>query len=169
MYKNIKRFFDFSFALLFLIMLTPIFVLISILILIFMGLPIFFIQRRPGFKCKPFYLIKFRTMDNTNTGSENEFNRITKLGKFLRATSLDELPEVLNVIKGEMSMVGPRPLLMEYLPLYSKEQIRRHDVLPGITGLSQINGRNQLPWKKVKKSATLHWGLLFCWYLAKMY
>ncbi len=144
----VKKLFDFLLALLLLLIFLPLIVLIILIIKINMGSPVFFVQKRPGYKTKPFYLIKFRTMNNIDEKNQSDFNRITRLGKFLRATSLDELPEVLNVIRGEMSIVGPRPLLMEYLPLYTKEQMKRHDVLPGITGLSQVNGRNQLPWEK---------------------
>ena len=121
--------------------------IIAIGIYLAMGRPVFFLQTRPGQHGKPFLLIKFRTMTTTShfdVGTQ----RITRLGKWLRARSLDELPELLNVIKGDMSLVGPRPLLMEYLPLYSEEDRRRHDVKPGITGWAQVKGRNTLTWEQ---------------------
>ncbi len=116
-----------------------------------MGRPIFFTQRRPGYKGKIFLLIKFRTMINNDTvkaASINDHSRITPLGHFLRNTSIDELPELVNVLKGEMSLVGPRPLLEEYMPLYNEEQSKRHLVRPGITGWSQVNGRNKISWEE---------------------
>ena len=141
----LKRTFDLSFALIGSIILLIPMICIACMILVFMGKPIFFNQKRIGYNKIPFTLYKFRTMLE---GNEHDKLRLTKLGIFLRKTSLDELPELFNVLKGEMSMVGPRPLLMEYLPLYSKEQIRRHEVRPGITGWAQINGRNELSWQK---------------------
>lgn len=124
-----------------------------------MGRPVLFRQVRPGRDGRPFELLKFRTMQIARNLRENETDdsRLTPLGRFLRATSLDELPELLNVLRGEMSIVGPRPLLMEYLPLYSREQMRRHAVLPGLTGWAQIHGRNALAWED--KFA------LDCWYV----
>ena len=115
----------------------------------FLGSPALFKQTRPGLRGKPFHMYKFRTM--TEDQDENgkllpDATRLTKFGRILRSTSLDELPEIWNVLRGEMSLVGPRPLLMEYLPLYSAEQFRRHDVLPGITGWAQVNGRNAISW-----------------------
>ncbi len=146
-----KRLFDVIFASLFLLLLSPILFIISILVRLFLGSPILFIQLRPGLNEKPFYLYKFRTMrdmrDKKNISLSDE-QRLTKFGRFLRSLSLDELPELLNVIKGEMSFVGPRPLLMEYLAHYSAEQRLRHTVKPGITGWAQINGRNTVSWGK---------------------
>lgn len=134
-----------------LILTTPIMLVTALLIWISYGRPILFAQPRPGYQGKIFTLYKFRTM----TESVDEHGkmladtvRLTKLGKFLRATSIDELPELVNVLRGEMSWVGPRPLLVEYLPRYNREQARRHDVLPGITGWAQVNGRNALSWEE---------------------
>jgi len=110
-----------------------------------MGRPVFFVQERPGLNGRPFRLIKFRTMRD-GLGSDAE--RLTRMGRFLRAASLDELPELLNVLKGEMSLVGPRPLLMRYLPRYTPEQMRRHEARPGITGWAQVNGRNAITWEQ---------------------
>ena len=132
------------------IILSPIFILISIFILIIDGLPVLFSQARPGLNGRIFPNYKFRTMRNLRDKNGmllKEEKRLFPFGRFLRRTSLDELPELLNVLKGEMSLVGPRPLLVEYLPRYSKEQARRHEVLPGITGWAQINGRNILSWE----------------------
>jgi sugar transferase EpsL len=131
-----------------------------------MGWPVVFSQVRPGYKAKPIRVFKFRSMNNKR-GANGELlpdaQRLTPLGKFLRSTSLDELPQLVNVLKGELSLVGPRPLLMQYLPLYSPEQARRHDVLPGITGWSQVNGRNTISWNE-KFALDVwyvdHWSLL---------
>jgi len=147
----IKTIFDFTLSLIGFVFLSPILCLICLLLLIFIGTPIFFKQKRPGLHGIPFYFYKFRTMTNEkdNNGkllSENK--RITKFGNFLRKMSLDELPSLWNVLKGDMSLVGPRPLLMEYLPLYSKDQMCRHKVKPGITGWAQINGRNDISWEE---------------------
>jgi len=145
-----KRLFDASvaaFALL--LLLLPLLVLIY-LIRKKIGSPVFFCQTRPGLNGKPFRLIKFRTMTDTRGPDGNllpDAMRLTGFGCYLRSTSLDELPEIWNVLKGDMSLVGPRPLLMEYLPLYSDEQARRHEVMPGITGWAQVNGRNAISWE----------------------
>ncbi len=146
-----KRGFDLVISALGLVILSPIILIIAFLIIIFQGLPVLFLQQRPGYKAKPFTIYKFRTMSD-ESGSDGtllaENQRITRLGRILRATSLDEILELYNVFKGEMSIVGPRPLLMQYLSRYSPEQARRHDVLPGITGWAQINGRNAITWEE---------------------
>jgi len=147
----IKRLFDFIVASFALLMLAPALALIALLVRINLGSPVLFHQSRPGLHGKIFKIFKFRTMLEVANSNENQLtdeDRLTGFGKFLRATSLDEQPELWNVIKGEMSLVGPRPLLMEYLPLYSKEQFHRHDVRPGITGWAQINGRNSISWEE---------------------
>jgi sugar transferase EpsL len=146
-----KRGFDLILSTFGLIILSPVLLVISLFILIFQGLPVIFIQQRPGYQAKPFSIYKFRTMTDDSSPDGNllpEQQRITRLGKILRATSLDEILELINVFKGEMSVVGPRPLLMQYLSRYSVEQARRHDVLPGITGWAQINGRNAITWEE---------------------
>jgi len=147
--KWIKRFLDVVLSVIFLLLSVPILLLLGLLIALLLGRPIFFRQKRPGYGAIPFYMIKFRTMSDACDGEGvllPDAQRLTLFGKFLRTTSLDELPEFWNVLKGEMSLVGPRPLLMEYLPLYSKEQMRRHEVKPGITGWAQVNGRNAITW-----------------------
>lgn len=146
-----KRSFDILSALIALIILSPLFLLIALCVRIGIGAPVFFRQVRPGLNGIPFELIKFRTMvDKTDPDGNvlDDSERMTALGRILRSTSLDELPELLNVLKGDMSLVGPRPLLMEYLPLYNNDQARRHEVRPGITGWAQVNGRNAISWEK---------------------
>ena len=150
-YFKIKNFFDLSFAICGIIFLSPLIIIIAILIKIKLGGPIFFIQKRPGLNEKIFRLIKFRTMNNNKDDDDNlleDDKRLTVFGKWLRETSIDEIPTLINIIKGEMSFVGPRPLLKEYLDLYSDIEIQRHLVKPGLTGLAQINGRNNISWKK---------------------
>ncbi len=146
-----KRLFDILFSIIFIILFSPVFIIVSLLILITMGRPILFAQSRPGYKEKIFGIYKFRTMSN-ETDEKGELlpdeQRLHGVGKFIRSTSLDELPQLFNVLKGEMSFVGPRPLLVEYLPLYDDEQKKRHDVKPGITGWAQVNGRNAISWEQ---------------------
>jgi len=149
-YRGIKRLLDIVVSLGGMIFLSPLLITIGILIFVSMGRPITFRQQRPGLGGRSFRLLKFRTMRPHYSRNENELesDRITPVGRVLRSTSLDELPELWNVLRGDMSLVGPRPLLMEYLPLYNARQTRRHDVKPGITGWAQINGRNQIGWQK---------------------
>ncbi|MCW8886581.1 MAG: sugar transferase [Motiliproteus sp.] len=145
-----KRYFDLALALVLLVLFSPVLVVLFLVIWAKLGWPVFFIQTRPGEGGKPFNMIKFRSMlDSVDHSGEllPDSKRLTGFGRFLRASSLDELPELLNVISGDMSLVGPRPLLMEYLPLYSARQTRRHEVRPGITGWAQINGRNAISWE----------------------
>jgi sugar transferase EpsL len=146
-----KRILDLILTLPGILILSPILVIIAILVGMTYGTPIIFRQKRPGYLGKPFWLYKFRTMTNAHDENNNllpDNERITRLGLFLRSYSLDELPELFNILRGEMSWVGPRPLLMQYLDRYSPEQARRHEVLPGITGWAQINGRNALTWEE---------------------
>ncbi|WP_286250691.1 sugar transferase [Marinobacter shengliensis] len=145
-----KRIFDVAIAILVLGVSLPILVLLALLIRIWLGRPVLFVQVRPGLHGKPFRMVKFRTMTDKRDKHGRllpDNIRLTRFGRILRSTSLDELPELWNVLKGDMSLVGPRPLLMEYLPLYSKEQYRRHEVRPGVTGWAQINGRNAISWE----------------------
>lgn len=141
---------DFVMSALLLLLLSPVLILLCFFIRFKLGSPIIFSQIRPGLNKKPFKMIKFRTMTDAVDDKGHLLSdelRLTPFGKFLRSTSLDELPELWNVLKGEMSLVGPRPLLMDYLPLYNQEQMQRHNVRPGITGWAQINGRNALSWE----------------------
>ena len=152
MYKKyVKRILDVVLSLVALIILSPIMLVVAILVRTKLGSPVIFKQERPGKDEKIFKLYKFRTM--TNEKDENgdllpDDKRLTKFGKLLRSTSLDELPELINIIKGDMSIVGPRPLLVEYLPLYTEEQKHRHDVRPGLTGYAQVSGRNLVDWEE---------------------
>lgn len=152
MYKNVlKPVLDFSIATIVFIIMLPVFCLITFLLFIVNNGHPFFIQHRPGKNEKLFSIIKFRTMSNKKDVEGNllpDNQRLTNVGKFIRSTSLDELPQLLNVIKGDMSLVGPRPLLPEYLPLYNEFQRQRHTVRPGITGYAQVNGRNAISWEK---------------------
>lgn len=145
-----KRTFDLLVSLILLILLSPVMLVIAVLVRIKLGRPVLFSQERPGLHGRLFRLYKFRTMRDARGADDRllpDEERLTKFGRFLRASSLDELPELFNVLKGEMSLVGPRPLLVAYLERYTPEQARRHEVLPGITGWAQVNGRNALSWE----------------------
>lgn len=147
----VKRLMDVALTVPAVVILSPLMLLISIILVLRHGFPILFHQKRPGYRGEIFTIYKFRTMRNLQDDQGHplpDAKRLTSLGRFLRATSLDELPELINVLKGEMSLVGPRPLLTAYLPLYNQEQSRRHEVLPGITGWAQIHGRNALTWQE---------------------
>ena len=151
MQQIIKRILDLIIAFIGLILASPILLVVAILVKTKLGSPILFRQSRVGLNGEIFEMVKFRTMKDVTDANGQPLPddvRLTKFGQLLRKTSLDELPELWNVLKGDMSLVGPRPLLVEYLPLYSKEQMKRHDVRPGITGYAQVNGRNNISWKK---------------------
>lgn len=153
MYKNyFKRFLDFTVVMILLLLIWPFLLIVTIgLHFANKGAGAFFIQERPGKDEKIFKIFKFKTMTDQRDAQGNllpDCDRLTKIGKFIRSTSIDELPQLLNVLKGDMSIIGPRPLLVQYLPLYSKEQARRHEVRPGITGWAQCNGRNGISWQK---------------------
>ena len=150
-YSDLKRWIDIAGSLVLLIFLCPVFLCVSFLVWRNIGLPILFRQQRPGLHGKPFTLYKFRTMTDARDADGNllpDAERLTNFGRFLRRTSLDELPELINVLKGDMSLVGPRPLLIRYLPYYTERERKRFEVKPGITGLAQISGRNHLLWDK---------------------
>jgi len=155
-----KRLFDLTATVFGLLLIWPFLLVLALLVRIKLGSPVLFCQQRPGLHGMPFLIFKFRTMTDERDEDGNllpDELRLTGFGKFLRGSSLDELPELINVLKGEMSLVGPRPLLMEYLPLYTPEQARRHEVRPGITGWAQVNGRNDISWDQKFK--------LDVWYL----
>ncbi len=149
LFSVLKRIFDVAVSFFGLVLLSPLLLILALLVRINLGAPVFFSQERPGLHEKIFRLYKFRSMKDARDSKGNplpDAERLGKFGRILRASSLDELPELFNVLKGEMSLVGPRPLLVQYLPLYSPEQHRRHEVLPGITGWAQVNGRNAISW-----------------------
>jgi lipopolysaccharide/colanic/teichoic acid biosynthesis glycosyltransferase len=150
--KFFKRIVDFTLALCAIIVLSPVLIIMTLLLYIFnSGAGVIFSQDRVGYKCKIFKVYKFKTMNEKRDANGKllpDLQRVTPFGKFVRKTSLDELPQLFNVLKGDMSLIGPRPLLVQYLPLYSKEQLRRHDVRPGISGWAQVNGRNNTTWKQ---------------------
>ena len=161
MYRGVfKRIFDIVCSFFGLLILSPVFFVVAVLVRLKLGAPVIFSQERPGLKGKLFRLYKFRSMTDRkdeNGGLLPDSERLTSFGKMLRATSLDELPELWNILRGDMSVVGPRPLLVQYLPLYSAEQMRRHDVRPGLTGHAQVNGRNAISWPDKFR--------LDCWYV----
>lgn len=149
--KCMKRVFDVFFAAISLVLGAPLFLILIAIVCFDLKYPVFFNQQRPGYKGKPITVYKFRTMHKLEADGLlgiGDAERMTRVGRFLRSTSLDELPQLFNVLKGDMSLVGPRPLLMDYLPLYNERQMRRHDVKPGITGWAQVNGRNNLSWQE---------------------
>lgn len=151
MWHVAKRLLDIAASLFLLVVLSPLLLVTALAVRWVIGTPVLFHQMRPGLGGKPFQLVKFRTMTDRRDAEGNllpDADRLTRFGRWLRASSLDELPELINVLRGDMSLVGPRPLLMEYLPLYSPEQARRHEVRPGITGWAQVNGRNALSWEE---------------------
>ncbi|HSI76544.1 MAG TPA: sugar transferase [Lunatimonas sp.] len=146
-----KRLLDFLIALISIVILSPLLLAISIALMVQNGRSAFFVQERPGYQRKPFYIIKFKTMNDGRDAEGKllpDVHRLTPLGRMIRQLSLDELPQLFNVLMGDMSLVGPRPLLYKYMPLYNEEQLRRHDVRPGITGWAQVNGRNSITWTR---------------------
>jgi len=150
-YRHLKALADHVAALLSLLLLSPMFVVVVVLVRWRLGAPVLYFQQRPGYRGRPFWLLKFRTMTNFCNATGDllpDIERLTPFGRWLRATSIDELPELVNILRGEMSFIGPRPLLMQYLPFYSPEQARRHHVKPGLSGWAQINGRNALSWEE---------------------
>jgi lipopolysaccharide/colanic/teichoic acid biosynthesis glycosyltransferase len=150
-YLALKRVLDLLLASALLVVLSPVLLLVAFLVRLRLGAPALFRQRRPGFQAKPFVLLKFRTMTDARDDQGKllpDEQRLTDFGRFLRSTSLDELPELLNVVKGDMSLVGPRPLLRRYLERYTGEQMRRHEAKPGLTGWAQVNGRNAITWEQ---------------------
>lgn len=163
-YPPLKRVLDVAGALLLMGLLWPLILLVAVAALVAQGRPIFFIQIRPGLHEKSFRIIKFRTLASPTSGGTGENSRMTSFGRLLRLLSIDESPQLLNILRGDMSFVGPRPLLVEYLPLYSRTQRKRHDVRPGLTGLAQVEGRNDVPWERkleldVMYSARMSFGL----------
>ena len=151
LYPFLKCNIDRCAAFLALICLSPFLLVISLLVRWRLGSPIFFRQQRPGYRCKPFWMLKFRSMTDARDSSGvllSDSERLTPFGHWLRSTSIDELPGLINICSGDMSFIGPRPLLMQYIPLYSPQQARRHDVKPGFSGLAQVNGRNALTWEE---------------------
>lgn len=160
-----KRIFDLLLSIPLLIMISPVIIVVTLLVRMRLGSPVFFRQLRPGLRARPFYMLKFRTMTNERDSDGrllSDDKRMTCLGNFLRETSIDELPEFVNVLRGDMSLVGPRPLLIQYLERYTPEQARRHEVKPGITGWGQIHGRNALTWEEKFKLDVWyvdHWSL----------
>jgi len=164
---RLKRLFDVTVTVLALLFLAPVLATVALLVRLKLGAPVLFRQQRPGLHGKPFTLYKFRTMTDARDAQGHllpDAERLTAFGRFLRSFSLDELPEMLNVLKGEMSWVGPRPLKMEYLPRYTPEQARRHDVMPGLTGWAQVNGRNVQTWEERFRLDVYyvdHWSLAF--------